>query len=296
MATVRVQPRGNGVQAALFDAMASSCEVLVETDDTLVAQRLGQIAAAEAWRIERKYSRYRQDSVIGAVNNAGACGITLDAESVMLMNYAAQCHLLSDGMFDITSGVLRRLWKFDGSARIPAQSEIDALLPFVGFERLTWNPPVITLPDGMELDLGGIGKEYAVDRALNQVTANFSGAVLINFGGDLCANQAPRTGPWQVGVERPGYDRDARLLLELSQGALATSGTTRRHFEKAGVCYGHILNPNSGRPVEHAPLSVTVAAASCVEAGMWATFAMLQGDKAEELLQSEGLSYWCLRA
>jgi thiamine biosynthesis lipoprotein len=147
----------------------------------------------------------------------------------------------------------------------------------------------------MEIDFGGIGKEYAVDRVLGLVAARFAGAALVNFGGDLAANRAPGAAPWQVGVERPDTEREARLLLELSRGGLATSGDTHRFLLREGVRYGHILDPKSGWPVSDTPRSVTVAAGSCVEAGMLATFAMLQGRGAESFLEEQGVRYWCLR-
>lgn len=281
--------------AASFTAMAGPCEVLVETSDPVLAARAGAAAAAEARRIEAKFSRYRSDSFLSALNRSGGRPIAVDAETASLLAFARQCHALSDGAFDITSGVLRRAWRFDGTNRLPARAEVEALRPLIGFERLTWQPPHLTVPPGMELDFGGIGKEYAVDRALALAAETVPGAVLVNFGGDLAANRAPGEGPWAVGVERPGTDREARLLLDLVHGGLATSGDTRRFIECDGVRYGHILDVRTGWPVVGAPRSVTVAAASCVEAGMLATLAMLQGAHAEEFLQEQAATHWCLR-
>jgi len=173
---------------------------------------------------------------------------------------------------------------------------VAALLPLIGFDKIRWEPPCVAVPPGMELDFGGIGKEYAVDRVLGMLTSAFDGAVLVNFGGDLATNRAPSSGPWRVGVERPGSDREAALLLELSQGALATSGDTHRYLVRDGVRYGHIMDVRTGWPVPAAPASITVAAASCVEAGMLATLAMLQGAGAEAFLDEQGVRYWCLRA
>jgi thiamine biosynthesis lipoprotein len=119
--------------------------------------------------------------------------------------------------------------------------------------------------------------------------------VLVNFGGDLASNRAPTEAPWQVGVERPDTDREARLLLEFSRGGLATSGDTHRFLERNGTRYSHILDVRTGWPVPLVPRSVTVAAGSCVEAGMLATFAMLQGRGAEEFLEAQGVRYWSLR-
>jgi len=147
----------------------------------------------------------------------------------------------------------------------------------------------------MEFGFCGFGKEYAVDRVVSLVGARFAGAALVNFGGDLAANRAPRGAPWQVGVERPDSAREARLLLELSQGGLATSGDSHRFLLRDGVRYSHVLDVRTGWPVTQVPRSVTVAAGSCVEAGMLATFAMLHGSEAESFLGRQGVRYWCLR-
>jgi FAD:protein FMN transferase len=290
-----VTPREGGIVAVCFVAMASPCELLLETADTYTAKQMGRVAAQEAWRIECKYSRYRPESIVSVINRSQGHAVVVDGETVALIDYAAQCHALSDGRFDITSGVLRRCWTFDGSDRLPEPAAVAALLPLIGFEKIHWQAPRITLPAGMEIDFGGIGKEYAVDRVLCLIAARFAGAALVNFGGDLAASRAPGTGPWQVGVERPGTEREPRLLLELSRGGLATSGDTHRFLLRDGVRYGHILDPRSGWPVRDTPRSVTVAATSCVEAGMCATFAMLQGAGAESFLEEQGFRYWSLR-
>lgn len=292
---VRVEQRERGLHAASFLAMASPCEVLVQTDDAALAREIGLAAAREAWRVERKFSRYRTDSALTAINLSGGEPMRVDAETAALIDFAAQCHRLSDGLFDVTSGILRRVWKFDGSNRLPEASAVEKLLPFIGFHRLTWRSPTITLPRGMELDFGGIGKEYAVDRTLGIVSAMFDGAVLVNFGGDLAANQAPCDAPWRVAIERPDREREARMLLDLSQGALATSGDTRRFLIRDGRRYGHILDPRTGWPIRDAPRSVTVAAATCTEAGLLASLAILQGSNAEAYLNEQGVRFWCLR-
>jgi thiamine biosynthesis lipoprotein len=291
---LRVEQRGELV-AVQFKAMASPCELLLATPDLVLARRLGEVAAAEAWRIEHKYSRYRDDSVIGVLNHSDGAAITLDPETTQLMQFAARCHELSDGAFDITSGVLRRAWRFDGSARMPDAAMIAALREQVGFERLRFADDKLIVPPGMELDFGGIGKEYAVDRALLLVARQFDGPALVNFGGDIAASSQPESGPWKVGVERPGVHGEARLLLDFARGGLATSGDTHRFFEYEGKRYGHILDVRTGWPVEGAPRSVTVAAACCVEAGMIATLAMLQGAGAEAFLEEQGVPHWCLR-
>jgi thiamine biosynthesis lipoprotein len=147
----------------------------------------------------------------------------------------------------------------------------------------------------MEIDFGGIGKEYAVDLAVAAAAAISDAPVLVNFGGDLAATGAQRDGrAWRVGVE--GESRShIPWTLELAGGALATSGDTHRFITQDGRRRPHILDPRSGEPVLHAPHSITVAAATCVEAGMWCTLAMLEGAGAEEFLARECLRNWIQR-
>ncbi len=190
-----VTPREGGIVAVCFVAMASPCELLLEAADTDAAREVGRVAAHEAWRVEAKFSRYRPDSILSVINRSQGHAVVVDGETAALIDYAAQCHALSQGRFDITSGVLRRCWTFDGSDRLPEPAAVAALLPLIGFEKLRWQAPRITLPPGMEIDFGGIGKEYAVDRVLALVAARFNGAALVNFGGDLAANRAPAQVP-----------------------------------------------------------------------------------------------------
>jgi FAD:protein FMN transferase len=288
-----VEARGEKLLAVTFTAMASPCEILLPLMSEHTALRMGMIAAQEAWRIEQKYSRYRDDSVTARIHAARGTAIEVDEETASLLDFASQCFDLSDGLFDITSGVLRRAWTFDGTDRIPDASVIRRLLPLVGFEKIQWQSPRLVLPAGMELDFGGIGKEYAVDRSYELLAAG-DVSFLINFGGDLRANRPPSHGPWQVGIERPDTDREATMLLDLEYGALATSGDSRRYLLKDGIRYGHILNPLTGWPDPESPRSISVAASSCTEAGLLSTVAMLHGDGAQAYLNEQGVRYWLM--
>jgi thiamine biosynthesis lipoprotein len=289
-----VEARGGDLLAVRFTAMASPCEVLLPLMSESRALGLGALAAQEAWRVEKKYSRYRPDSVTSWIHESRTTTIELDPETASLMDFAGRCFDLSEGLFDITSGVLSRAWKFDGSDRIPEAGVIDRLLPLVGFGKLQWRSPHLLLPAGMELDFGGIGKEYAVDRAYELLAGHGATPFLINFGGDLRANRPPSNGPWQVGIERPDTDRQATALLDLEYGALATSGDSRRYLLKDGIRYSHILNPLTGWPTRESPRSITVAASSCTEAGLLSTVAMLHGAGAQAYLEEQGVRYWLL--
>lgn len=291
---VIVEARGE-LLAAKFTAMAGPCEVLLSSSEQGCALALGSIAASEALRIEKKFSRYRDDSVTAWIHEHRGTMLEVDEETASLIDFARHCYDLSEGLFDITSGVLRRAWKFDGSDRVPEPKLVESLLPLVGFDKLHWQSPHLLLPAGMELDFGGIGKEYAVDRVCDLLAARDSSPFLVNFGGDLRANRPPPWGPWQVGIERPETVREATLLLDLERGALATSGDSRRFLLRDGIRYGHILDPRTGWPVPASPRSVTVAASSCTEAGVLATLALLQGARAEQFLENQAVRCWILR-
>jgi thiamine biosynthesis lipoprotein len=279
-----------------FRAMATPCELRIETDDADAALRAGQAAEAEALRIEQKFSRYRDDSVVGRINASGGNEIDVDDETAQLLDFADHCYEISGGMFDITSGVLRRIWRFDGSDKIPSEREIRDVRKSIGWSKVRWQAPGLVLPAGMEIDLGGIGKEYAVDRALAAVRAQTAEPVLINFGGDLAVAGSRKGGrSWSVAIESVDKSGEAAGLLQIAGGALATSGDARRFLQKDGIRYSHILNPRTGRPVMNAPRSVTVAAPTCVEAGTIATLAMLQGKRAEKFLKRERMQAWCIR-
>jgi thiamine biosynthesis lipoprotein len=275
--------------------MASPCEVHVAGADRRTSEHVARVVAAEAWRIERKLSRYRSDNIIARINAAEGEPVRVDDETARLLDYAAQLYRLSGGRFDITSGVLRKVWRFDGSDRVPSEQAVRDVLPRVGWERVRWEPPVLTLTPGMEIDLGGIGKEYAVDRAARLAKPIWRHC-LINFGGDLCALGSSADGAaWKVGIERPDEPEAIVERLELTVGALATSGDSRRFLLRRGKRYGHVLDARTGWPVEAAPRSVTVAAPTCTQAGMLATFALLYGAEAEAFLEAQGAVYWCRR-
>ena len=276
-----------------FTAMAGPCEILVDTDSQPRAQRALELAQSEARRIERKFSRYLPDSEVGRINGSRGAPVTVDEETALLLDYAATCYEMSLGMFDITSGVLRRAWKFDGSDRVPTEATVAGLLPHVGWSRVAWGDHTLTLPAGMEIDLGGIGKEYAVDRAANLIAAQFPDSFVVNFGGDLYASGLRRGGrPWGIGVDDPERTgRAAVSRIPLSQGGLATSGDARRYILFEGRRLGHILNPKTGWPIEGAPRSVTVIAPTCVEAGTLSTLAYLKGSGARDFLEAAGVEF-----
>jgi len=275
--------------------MGSPCQLLSEATTIEEAERLTGISASEAWRIEDKFSRYVVGNMVDRINKAAGQSIEVDAETAQLLDFADTLNGLSDGAFDITSGTLRRAWTFDGSDNLPSQEDVLKLLQSVGWAKVDWNAPNVTLPAGMEIDLGGIGKEYAVDRVILELRKQGDTPCLVNFGGDLAVTGPPgRREAWTVGIESEVFG-DAVKLIELRHGALATSGDTRRFLQKDGIRYSHVLDPRTGWPVSGAASSITVAADSCTQAGMLATLAVLKGASAERFLDDQAEQYWCRR-
>lgn len=267
--------------------MASPCELLVDGGDRTHAVRALRAVHAEARRIEQKYSRYRDDNLVHRLHNSGGAPVEVDEETSRLIDFGVTAWELSEGRFDLSSGVLREVWRFDGSDRIPSADAVKQVMQRVGWQHVSWQKPLLTLPSGMQIDFGGVGKEYAVDRCVNKAAAVLERACLVNFGGDLRASGPRRSGaPWQVGIEGPVNNR-----VELLQGALATSGDSRRFLLRDGVRYSHILDARTGWSVTNAPHSVTVAADDCISAGLLSTLASLQGSQAEQFLDSLGVVY-----
>lgn len=275
-----------------FFAMGSPCEARIESRDPAIAAAAGEAVRREAERIEAKFSRYRPESVLSRLNASAGKRQQVDPETAALLDYAAQCHRLSQGLFDITSGVLRRVWRFDGSDRVPDLAAVREVLPLVGWSKVEWRAPDLLLPAGMEIDFGGLAKEYAVDRAVMAVRGVTDLPVLVNFGGDLRVTGPRPGGPWRAAIESTG-DETPEGMLEFTSGAVTTSGDARRFLIRDGIRYSHILDPRTGWPVRDPPRSVTVFAPTCIEAGFLSTLAMLQGSKARDFLRAEGVRAWC---
>lgn len=292
---VECLPREGGFTLSFF-AMASSCEILIDTSDKALAQKMGNIAANEAWRIEDKYSRYDPSSLCSQINMNAGQAVCIDGETFKLFEFANQCYHISDGSFDITSGVLRHAWCFDGGDNIPTQEKVTSLLKFIGWDKVTYCSKSILIKKGMEIDFGGLGKEYAVDRAVLLLSNIANIPFLVNYGGDL-ASHAVRLNnePWLVGIEHPSFKSGTASIVNLKTGAIATSGDANRFLLKNNRRYSHILDVSSGWPVDNPPNAITVAAPQCIQAGFLATLALLQGVNAENFLKEQSIQYWSIR-
>ena len=287
---------GDGCLIGRFQALGCPCEILADTEDVSAGRDLLALARAEALRVEEKFSRYRAGSVLAAVNAGAGAELVVDDETANVLDYAARCFEISGGLFDATTGILRKAWKFDGGERRVRREDVEGLLAFVGWSKLSWSRPRLLLPAGMELDFGGIGKEYAADRIAALLSRARPVAVLVNLGGDIATAGARRGGrAWSVGIEDAARPGTLDKLVSLKSGALATSGDAHRFATVEGRRLGHILDPRTGWPVEDAPRSATVAAATCTEAGFLAKLALMHGRGAEAFLTKEGVKHWIVR-
>lgn len=276
-----------------FSAMGSDCRLTLYAADERDADQAADVTMTEVWRIEEKYSRYLDNNALSAINRAALAGgkVDVDDETVELFNYAFAAYQFSIGLFDVSSGVLRRAWDFS-SSQLPAQAAIETILPLIGLGKVAWAAPQLDfLQTGMELDFGGIGKEYAVDRSADICHAAGIQSGLLDFGGDIrVLGPHPDGTPWQIGIRHPRQPEVSLGNIQLMSGAVATSGDYERYIEVAGNRYCHILNPLTGWPV-NGLCSVTVSAEQCLLAGTLATIAMLKEEGGKRWLAELGVQH-----
>ncbi len=280
-----------------FTAMGGPCTLRLDCEHESEALQALAAAEAEVRRLEQKYSRYLDDSVTSMVNRrAGSGRVTaIDAETAGLLHYGQTLWEQSGGMFDLTSGVLRRAWNFR-SGQLPTTDAVRSLLPLIGWDRVQWDDSGVLLSRrGMELDFGGCVKEYAADAAAAVLRSAGMGHALVDLAGDMTATGGRADGaPWYVGIRNPARPEQAVAGVELTAGGLASSGDYERCIEIAGRRYGHILDPRSGWPVAGL-VAVSVSAPQCLVAGSSATLAMLMAeDEALAWLASLGLPWIAL--
>ena len=246
------------------------------------AERAARAAVAEARRIEAKFSRYRPGSVLSALNReAGRGPVVIDGETEHLIRAALELHRATGGRFDPTVGVLRRVWDFK-AARVPSPEAVAALLPLVDARAVVLRCGTVALErSDMELDLGGVGKEYAADRVAERLREEGVDSAVLNFLGDVRTLGRRGDGrPWRVAVQDPRDRRRCRLVVRVgAEAGVATSGDYERGFVEEGVRYHHLLDATTGWPARGLA-SVTVVAPTAFDAGRLATAAILLGPEA----------------
>lgn len=278
-----------------FNAMACACEIVIGATDQDIAMHQMEVAINEVRRIEQKYSRYQPDSIVSRVNAAaGLEWVECDDETNSLFNYADKLFQISDGLFDITSGVLRKAWDFK-KAEIPSQSQLNSLLELIGWSGVERNAKHIKLPKvGMEIDFGGFGKEYAVDRVATMLVSNGVQHGYVNLGGDLRTfGPKPNGDAWVMGIQDPRNQDGLVSNVPITVGALATSGDYERFFELNGQRYCHVISALTGKPVNFWR-SVSILAPLSITAGTYTTIAMLKEADGLEWLDASGMAYFAI--
>jgi thiamine biosynthesis lipoprotein len=276
----------------VFKAMGSQCEIVIDGLDEMESQKLAAKAIAEVLRIEQKYSRYLPQSVVSRINAAAGGGpVEIDSETHQLLAYAHSMFEQSKGVFDMTSGVLRRAWDFK-SGQLPSQASIDALLPLIGWASVEVSATHFRLPRvGMEIDFGGFGKEYAVDRAAAVLESLGIRHGYVNLAGDMRFLGPKADGSqWMIGIQHPRVQNRMIAHIPMEIGALATSGDYERAIWVNGMPHGHILSAKTGWPVGHWQ-TVSVVAPLALMAGTVSTVAMLLEGEAEQLLRQSGFRF-----
>lgn len=279
---------GTGTDANLplrklsFHALGTQCDVqYVAPGGDGQAADFEKKAVGWVTAFEAKYTRFKDDSLIGRINlAAGKDWTAVDAEAEQFFKLCDTLHFMTQGVLDPTALPLIRLWNWKAKPPvIPTDAQVDAAKALVGWPKAQRKPGQILLPAGMSLDFGGFGKEYAVDRVAQIGQECGLPALLVDFGHDLRTIGTPPGRPaWHIGLEDPKKPGVASGSMAINANrAVASSGDYLRCFVHEGRRYGHIIDPRSGRPVSNGCLQATVIAPTCLQAGVLSTTSFVLG-------------------
>lgn len=274
--------------------MGSPCELKLYAPPTRNAKEICQQVIDKILELENRYTRFKSTSITSKINQRAGSGeaVVVDDETSKLLGYAAILFEQSGGLFDITSGVLRQAWNFK-SNRLPDQKQLEKILPIIGWQNVIWQPPRIQLPFAkMEIDFGGYVKEYGADVAAILCMELGVQHGLVNLGGDVrVIGPHPDGAPWKVGIQHPRHPSRPIATIDMTHGAIATSGDYERFMIVDGVRYSHLLNPKTGQSIQPGYASVSVIADQCLVAGSFSTIAMLKSTDNKNWLSESGLPY-----
>ena len=247
-------------------SMASAYAIVAYGADASALPRILEAAFDEVDRIDRLMSHYKPESPLSRLNREAAAGpVAVDAELFDFLCEALRYARESDGAFDVTVGPLMKTWGFfRGGGRLPTDAEIEEARARVGYAHVVLDPARRTVRfdrPGIELDLGGIAKGYAVDRVVALLRREGVAAALVSAGGSTIYGMGspPDSDGWEVTVQDPAGTERPALTVRLADRALSVSGSSEKSFERDGVRYSHIMDPRRGRPVQGV-LSVAVLA------------------------------------
>lgn len=264
-----------------FDALGTRCEVQFRTDSVEGAK--GFRAAALGWlrEFEETWSRFKPESLLCRINaEAGKRPVELTEEEEEVLKLCDHTFKVSQGLNDPTSFPLTRLWEEAGRKDvIPGDGEISRAKGLVSWPSVEWGNGRVFLPrEGMALEIGGFGKEYAVDQLIAFAKQFEIADCLVDLGRDVFALGEPPHGPyWVVGIEDAREEDAAAFRLAFTGKGLATSGNGRRFREIGGEKFGHIIDPRSGWPAENDLRTASCLADDCLTAGLLSTNACILG-------------------
>lgn len=265
----------------LFPAMGTRCRVMFHGGPE--PERVAWAVMDWVGGFEARYSRYLEGSWVSRLNAAaGGDWVPMDAEAESLMRLCGQLCYLTHGALDATALPLVRLWDWR-AGRVPSDEEVERAQALVGWRQVQLAPGKVRLPRaGMAIDLGGVGKEFAVDQTVLMLARMGVTSALVDFGADIRVLGLPSDGrpAWKIGLEDPRKPGSAWTHVVVRDGAVATSGDYVRGFDGGGVRHGHIVDPRTGRPASNDVLAASVLAPSCTQAGMLSTAICVLGSEA----------------
>ena len=238
-------------------------------------------------------STYIDESIISRINRNDTA-VVADDIFIEIFNKAMEISKLTNGAFDVTVAPLVNAWGFGFTDRMKIDSAIvDSLLQYVGYEKISVVDGIIAkrMPE-IQLDFNAIAQGYSVDLVAKYLESKGIQRYLVDIGGEVLAKGTKPDGKkWTVGIEKPtenvNDERRLNAIVKLKDEALATSGNYRKFYEENGVRYSHSINPQTGFPVSHSLLSVSVKAANCCTADAFATAFMILGlEETKEFLQT----------
>jgi thiamine biosynthesis lipoprotein len=250
-------------------------------------------ALDEVDRIDRLLSNYRRESSLSRVNREAARGpVVVDPELFEFLETSMLYSRESGGAFDITVGPLMKAWGFfEGDGRVPARGELAEARRRVGFEHVILDPERHTVRfdvNGLELDPGGIGKGYAVDRVVSLLRQRGVTTALVSAGGSTIAalGAPPDEQGWEVTLDDPLSPGTRAMTFTLRDRSLSVAGAAGRYFEEDGRRYTHIMDPRTGTPVSGV-LAVAVVAAAGIDGDAWDdAFFVLGVERSREIVTS----------
>ena len=264
------------------------CTITIHGD---VDQRLLDEAFEICEEYENLLSITIEGSDIWRINNAGGEPVKVDLRTIEVIKAGLEFAQITGGMFDITIGRLSRLWDFGttGEAKVPSEQEIETARATIDYTKVNIEGETVQLgdPDAW-IDLGGIAKGFIGDKIAEHLTSRGAAGALINLGGDVITAGNRKDGkPWRIALRDPfGEAEDWLGVFEISGSSVISSGTYERKFEKDGITYHHILDPNTGYPVASDVVSATVVTSGGMVGEGLATAAVLMGsDRAREIFE-----------